>query len=215
MSSITGGIFSRPKGTTGGLVFGAARSRTGKVVTIREKVDPANPNTAGQVTQRTIFSETLTIVRTLGAAIYQVGWNRAIGQLPGFQSMMSVYMKAMDAAFDLVLTTNINLGILHNPDTFTMGSTVATELNMTWTAELGANGTAADTMVFLVVPKLKTQRSIAGEIFADVSKVRSDTSLDITGLTTGQTYTVYRYILGVGTAAGLRSIADNNNKLIT
>lgn len=208
MSSITGGIFSRPKGTTGGLVFGAARSRTGKVVTIREKVDPSNPNTAGQITQRTIFSEVLTIVRTFGAAVYQVGWNRAIGQLPGFQSLMSVFMQQMNASFEVVLTLAINLGILHVPGTLTVTDGGGGAIDVDWSTELGANGTANDECVIIFCAKTQAQRLLPSQINASTGTLRSAGTKTLGGYTVGQTYEVYVYFLGAGTAAGLKSIAN-------
>src|SRR3972149_3079354 len=99
MARHEGGIFSRPRGKTGGIVFGAARTREGKLVTSRLLVAPSNPNTADQQEQRSVFTQSLQCVRSLGASIYQEDFNRAIAQLPGFQAVMSILMNAMTPAF--------------------------------------------------------------------------------------------------------------------
>jgi hypothetical protein len=101
MAILEGGIFSNPRGKTGGIVFGAARTRTGKKVTSRLLVPPSNPNTAAQQVQRGKFAEALAIVRLLGSGIYQSDFNRSIGQLPGFQSVTSIFLNALDASEDI------------------------------------------------------------------------------------------------------------------
>ena len=110
MAILEGGIFSNPRGKTGGIVFGAARTRTGKKVTSRLLVPPSNPNTAGQQTQRGKFADALAIVRLIGSSFYQADWNRAIGQLPGFQSMTSVFLNALDSSKSIGVIPSINLG---------------------------------------------------------------------------------------------------------
>jgi len=113
MARLEGGIFSRPRGKTGGVVFGAARTREGKLVTSRLLVTPSNPQTAGQVTQRGKFTAALQLVRGAGANYYQTDFNRAVAQLPGFQSMMSILMLAMaaDTTFNAA-PADTNLGTL-------------------------------------------------------------------------------------------------------
>lgn len=112
MSRLEGGIFSRPRGKTGGVVFGAARTRLGKVVTSRLLVVPTNPRTQAQVTQRTNFTRALEAVRSIGPSFYRSDWNRAIAQLPGFQSMISVIMGMQASNGDLTPGPTTNLGTL-------------------------------------------------------------------------------------------------------
>lgn len=152
MAKLEGGIFSRPRGKTGGVVFGAARTRTGKVVTSRLLVAPSNPNTPAQQSQRSIFSNSLQIVRGLGAAIYQTDFNRAIAQLPGFQAMMSIFMNNMNDSFLLDPPQETNLGTLHVPDTLSAAAGVdAGQVSVTLSGENGANGAATDEVVILAI----------------------------------------------------------------
>jgi len=145
MAVLTGGLHGRPRGNVAGVVYGGARGRAGKLVTAREKVDPSNPKTAGQVTQREKFERTLNIVRLWAPDIYQSDWNRAVGQLPGFQSMHSLLLNAIGQDHYFVAKpANTPLGILHLPDTLTVESTGANEFTVTWSAETGDNGNVAD-----------------------------------------------------------------------
>jgi len=202
MAKLDGGIFSNPSGKTAGIVFGAARTRQGKKVTARQLVSPSNPNTAGQQVQRGKFSDSLDIVRFLGAEIYQSDFNRAISQLPGFQSMMSIYMNAMDASKELSAPSTINLGTLHLPDTVTFGTESAGCATVVFSSEVGDNGTDEDDVVSFAINIASVGRAtlVGGIITGDAE--RSDELSTITDLTVGQEYLVGFYFRGDGTADG-------------
>lgn len=152
MARLDGGIFSRPRGKTANIVFGAARTREGKVVTARELVPPSNPRTADQQSQRSIFSNALYIVRQLGKGIYQSDWNRAIAQLPGFQGMMSIFMNNLDDTFTLGVPAETNLGSLHVPDSFSASPGANPgEFDLTWSTETEGSGGAGDTAVIIAI----------------------------------------------------------------
>lgn len=206
MAILEGGIFSNPRGKTGGIVFGAARTRTGKKVTSRLLVPPSNPNTAAQQVQRLKFANALAIVRLIGSAIYQSDWNRAIGQLPGFQSMTSVYLNSMDSVATLGVIPSINLGSLHQPATFVADSGAGSGLlNIAWSKELGINGTDADVLVILAVHQEKMDTPLERPITVDVSKVRNDADFDLDVGFSGEAFTVLIYFRGAGAAEGLLS----------
>ena len=215
MSRITGGIFSKPSGKTGGIVFGAARTRQGKVATARELVSPSNPNTPAQQTQRGKFKSSLDLIRRFGAGVYQVAWNRSIGQLPGFQSMVSVVLNQMAANKDITLVTEINLGTLHFPDSFVFASPDTGELQVDYTTELGANGTAADIVSFLIFAKTDANRELVAGVVVNKVFTRTDVTAIITNLIVGETYEIYAYMQGVGTADGLFSVANVGSQLIS
>lgn len=152
MARLDGGIFSRPRGKTANIVFGAARTREGKVVTARELVPPSNPNTPDQQSQRSIFSDSLYIVRQLGQGIYQSDWNRAIAQLPGFQGMMSIFMNNMDDTLTLGVPAEVNLGNLHVPDSFSASPGASGgDFDLTWSTEVEGTGGPSDTAVVLAI----------------------------------------------------------------
>lgn len=207
MATLEGGIFSRPRGKTGGVVFGAARTRKGKLVTSRLLVSPSNPNTTAQQTQRSIFSASQSIVRRLGSAVYRSDWNRSVGQLPGFQSMQSIMMTQMDSSLDLTLVNNINLGTLEPLLTLEFGVATSDSITLAWDPTVTGNGTASDKVVAVVIAQTAVKRAgITGVQFVG-PVVRSAEELVITGLLSSTVYEIYCYIQGAGTAAGLLSVA--------
>lgn len=204
MATVKGGVTGRPSGKLAGLVFGAARSRTGKLVTAREKVPPSNPDTPAQQTQRTKFSDCLNIVRQIGPGIYQDDWNRAIGQLPGFQSLMSILLNAMDSSFELSAPPTTPLGSLHFPDTYGQDSGGASgAILLAWSTEHGDNGTDADKFVGIAIPVAEEDRG-PGTVIVNVNEyTRSAGGADFS---TGQAATEFilaGYFIGQGSAEGL------------
>lgn len=210
MSILEGGLFSNPRGKTGGVVFGAARTRTGKKVTSRLLVPPSNPNTAAQQTQRGKFAEALAIVRLIGSGIYQSDFNRSIGQLPGFQSMTSIYLNSMDAVSSLGTIPPINLGSLHKPATYTADTPPSSKVvKVDWSTELGINGHANDIVHLLSVEQDKAASPLERDVKVQATEVRSDGTASITMQLTGTVYDVLMYMEGVTTAPGVLSPTDN------
>src|SRR5699024_6215456 len=92
MARLTGGIFSTPSGSNNGLTFGKARTKDGKLVTVRRYSKPSNPNTAAQQSQRSRFSFALELVKQMHNALKTKGFNGAISNLPAFQGLMSYFL---------------------------------------------------------------------------------------------------------------------------
>lgn len=206
MAKLRGGLFGRPSGQLQNLVLGAARDRTGKVATVRELVIPTNPNSADQQVQRGKFHDSLQIVRDIGPSEYQGSWNRAIGQLPGFQSLMSIMINCMSDAYVLTAPPDVPLGTLHAPVTFTVAAgEVSGEIDVTWSIETGSNGTTADTASLWVI-YAERDVNLRHEV-ADWSGVltRQTANKTITGLTPNKSYLVWLYLEGAGAADGLIS----------
>lgn len=214
MSILKGGIFSKPSGKTGGIVFGAARTRTGKLVTARELVPPSNPNTTLQQTQRSKFKSALDLVRRIGSSIYRTAWNRSVGQLPGFQSMESIFLNQMDSNKDITLVNDINLGILHLPDQITVESADPGTITVSYSDELGSNGTIHDQAIMICFAKDDATRQTPLGVVMSTTENRVSGGAGVGGLTTGKTYEVYFYFVGVDAAAGLYSIAKHYEVVI-
>ncbi len=209
MSRINGGgIFGRPSGKTSGIVFGAARTRTGKVSTTRELVAPSNPNTSAQQTQRTKFSQDLFIVRGLGSAVYQVDWNRSIGQLPGFQSMQSIFLGVTSSAGLLTAPANTNLGTLDPPNTLDIHDGGGGDITISWDDSNIGNGTANDLVKAFVIPAALANRSTASTIKTSLTTEYNVGTFDIVADSGGQDVLICVWRKGEGTAAGLLSIAQ-------
>jgi len=209
MAKLVGGLHGRPAGNVGGVIYGAARTRTGKAVTARELVYPSNPQTAGQVLQRNKFKEALYAVRHLGPTLYQDDWNRAIGQLPGFQSMMSIILENTDASEDFNTPADTPLGNLHFPSSWApvTGAGASGTIDITWNTGLGLNGTANDVLVVFGVQKLEAAGQIRGSIVCATTEVRSDGSATVAMGSSNKVFQVCGYFQGAGTAAGLLSLA--------
>lgn len=208
MATLKGGIFSRPAGKTGGIVFGAARTRTGKLVTSRLLVPPSNPRTPAQVTQRNKFTSTLSLIRRWGAPIYQTDWNRSVGQLPGFQSLESVILNQMDDALDLIINLPINLGTLHFPQTINYTRNNAGAFEASWSTENGSNGTSNDIAVFILAAVDPTSREAINGVYVNTSITRSTGLVSVPAvLNDAAHYQAYMYFRGAGISSGLLSIA--------
>jgi hypothetical protein len=209
MSRVTGGIYSRPSGKTAGIVWGAARTRTGKVATARQLVPPSNPNTPAQRTQRNKFREALFIVRSLGSIIYAIAWNRSIGQLPGFQSMLSVMLNSLSSNFTLAPPVSINLGTLHLPTTMSTAFGTPNGVKVNWSTENGSNGTPSDLAQILVIGDSDSTRRVPGSIVSSTTAIRSTGTANIGGLDSGSGYVIIVYFKGTGTSTGLFSATES------
>ena len=205
MAKLEGGIFSNPSGKTAGIVFGAARTRQGKKVTARQLVPPSNPNTTEQQAQRSKFSDSLDIVRWLGASVYQSDFNRAISQLPGFQSMMSIFMNAMDSDAELSAPPVINLGTLPNGEDIILAAAGSGTIGWAYGPEAASPATEDDLCVcFAIAVDSADRASFMGESSIAVRK-RSDEGDSFDGMEAGKDYLIGMYFRGAGTAEGMLS----------
>ncbi|MBA7576101.1 hypothetical protein ES708_17938 [subsurface metagenome] len=197
MARHEGGIFSRPRGKTGGIVFGAARTREGKMVTSRLLVSPSNPRTADQVVHRLVFSDCLDITRSLGAVIYQDDWNRAIAQLPGFQSMMSVLMKASGVGRIFDPPPDVNLGTLGFPPVVSFGDgEMSGELTADWSGTAPEPQNAADIAVFLAIENFTAAPLDKRKAFSVYADTRADAVTVIADLEPTSSYLCALYFRG-------------------
>jgi hypothetical protein len=208
MAKVTGGILGRASGKVSGIVFGGARSRTGKVVTAREKVIPANPNTASQQAQRSNFQAALAIVRGFGPDVYSDHFNRAIGQLPGFQSLMSIVLNNRNEDGTFKVPPATPLGTLHYPTTLTITSeAVAGQIDVYWSQELGDNGTDNDECYILVWAADHSSEPQYVASVAQALRSNGEIGTSFEDLDEGETYIVGLFLVGSGTALGLLSQA--------
>jgi hypothetical protein len=205
MAVVKGGLHGRPRGAVAGIVYGAARSRQGKVVTAREYVVPGPTEDADVLAQRSVFASILYAVRYLAAACWQVDFNRAIGQLPGFHSIMSILLGSCPYSDKLLVPpADTPLGNLYTPvfSPVPHGS-VAGSITITWTTGLGINGTDLDRLVVILVEKEQTAGNIRGANYKGEVADRTDGTVDIATGASGTDWVVGCYFRGAGTAEGL------------
>jgi hypothetical protein len=209
MSRLTGGIFSKPSGQTAGVVFGQARTRQGKVVTARQLVIPSNPNTADQQAQRAIFAYAKDIVRSSTAGWYQNAFNRAISQLPGFQSMMSIMMRTISSAGVVTAPAQTNLGSLDQLAELEVTSSAgAGSVELAWSQSVSLKGATGDKISVLIIPKTAAKRVTQGNAIIALEQVtRTDesSSVVVPALVNGDHLIVAVFVLGVAPNAGVYS----------
>ena len=211
MAKVKGGITGRPAGKVAELIFGAARTREGKAVTVREAVNPSNPRTAEQQAQRSKFSQALQVTKAIGPSIYQDDWNRSVGQLPGFQSWMSILLNNIDATDTLAAPADIQLGDLHYPDTVqATPGTQTGEIDVDWSSEAGANGTGADVAVAIAIEQSPDGQGVR-QVVTSTAATRTDETATLQNLPTGSIFVVGLYFRGAGSAEGLLSLAGFYN----
>lgn len=206
MSVITGGILGRVRGKTSGIVFSSARSRLGKVNTAREYVIPANPQTAEQTAQRNLFKRALDIAKGWGPDMYQADMNRAVQQLPGFQSVMSWLLSNVDASDNFTVPGDLPLGDLHFPNTFTVqDGAAAGEIKVTWSEEVGSNGTNSDEIKIIIYAQASDSTKQYDSYLSGGLRSGGSVGYTFSGLDTGDVYIVGLWVVGAGTAEGLIS----------
>lgn len=201
MARLDGGLFSRPRGTTAGIVFGAARTRTGKVATARQLVPPSNPNTPAQQTQRNKFKVAQDIIRSWGPSVYQKDWNRAVSQLPGFQSMQSIMTKAIGEDGKIVPPPPTRLGTMPAIPTLDVVQMNPGEIAVEWNPTANPAFPAGTKVKVLLTPTDTTGSNEGGGKGQEGEQLFSEGSISFTDLPV-QTYTVAVYAKGAGTQEG-------------
>lgn len=187
MAVIIGGLHGRARGNVGGIIYGAARSRAGKVVTARELVIPANPNTAAQQNQRSKFASVLDTVRAIGPDTYRDNWNRSVGQLPGFHSLESILLHVIsdEDVYDEA-PPDTPLGTLHFPNEYAVTSEAVGTIDITFSNEFGDNGVSSDVVDGFAIAATAVEDAphavhhIVGTPTRNDSPVVIDTVLDVT-----------------------------------
>jgi len=203
-AKVFGGLHGRVSGSIGGIVYSAARTRQGKVVTAREWVMPGEITDSKVIAQRLIFKQALYAVRYLGAGLWQADFNRGIGQLPGFHSMMSIVLKASDRdTLEMEPPPDTPLGSLYSPlITMETHGSVAGSVTATWGGGLGPNGTDADVLNVFGIERDGTEEGVRGGLDFAATAVRSDLTLDIATGSSGTHWVIGAYFQGAGIAEG-------------
>lgn len=191
MSLFEGSIFGKSAGKVAGLVFGGARTREGKKMTVRELVIPSNPQTPAQMAQRSRFRSTLDIVTRIDTGLYRTDWNNAVGKLAGYQSLFSRIQQASVIDGDYIsldiAPATVSLGGLHAPQTVNFEYTGNNNINVSWSTELGENGQDNDVPVVFAFGRKSSmdhlstrQVKVVDQDPADPDVVRSDGSFTLT-----------------------------------
>lgn len=201
---VRGGLHGRPRGTVAGIVYGAARSREGKVVTAREYVIPGATDDEDVLNQRIVFKSMVMTCQYLAAECWKVDFDRAVGQLPGFHSLMSVLLKNTPHATGILAAPPATpLGNLYAP-TFTVIPHASTpgSITITWGAEHGINGTDADPFVAFIVNSDQSAIGHRYAVYKGEIATRVDGTIDIATGASATDWCCCCYFHGAGTALG-------------
>lgn len=204
MAIITGGLHGPAAGNVGGIIYGAARTRTGKVTTARGLVIPSNPDTVAQQVRRNIFSQALHATRALGPECYQEYLNRMIGQLPGFQGTMSLIINNTADDYTMSTPAETPLGKLLSAANFYAppGGGGTGEIDLTWTDNSGSLGGADDLTKIIIIKEVASTIIPRDAYFVQDGTTRSDTTTTITGLLPGRVYIIGMFFEGARDFAG-------------
>ncbi|MCP4642956.1 MAG: hypothetical protein GY851_21095 [bacterium] len=198
MSKVTGGIYGKPSGKTGGVVWGRARSRAGKIATAREYVVPTDPQTAAQLSQRLKFQTAALLMSNLGAATWQSAWNRTLGELPGWQSMQSWWLTGLSLSGAVYAIPNAmpakSLGPVLMPSDFAIsqgGS--AGEVDLDWSTAIVGDHAAATDELYAVMMAKDDPTDTGDQQISAWSVARSVGTMTFTGATPGEDYSVFAW----------------------
>jgi len=192
MAKHLGGIYSKPSGKAGSIVWGRARTFYGKLATSREWVIPTDPNTDDQSDRRLDFASAIHVATLVGTPIWQQSWNNTLGDLPGFQAFTGHLIDSIQAVDHVptVIATppDKSLGPVYMPE-FTWQTTPAGgHIKAIWDAEcVGDHCAAGDKLMGFMVLKEEPDTVAGMEILLPDAILRSTaewTSGDQAGLET-------------------------------
>lgn len=174
-----GGVYSKPSGKAGGIVWGRARTLLGKMATSREYVIPTDPNTADQQDERELFAVCVAVASLMGTAIWQSAWNNTLGELPGYHSFMG-WMR--DSVSMVVGIPNMDdppasksLGPAFMPSVTSAGGAAGGQIKLTWDETChGDHCDLTDDVMGLVLLQARPHTVSAYEILLPGSITRDD-----------------------------------------
>ena len=197
MAILKQGILGGGRGAVGTVVMSQWR---GKDV-IRARVTPSNPNTAAQQGQRSRFAQAVRIVKTWGRSLYAADWNRAVGDLPGFQSLTTLLLRNVDRETGLLgVPAPVSLGALEGLRDLTVSALAPDEVGVSWTPGVLADGDGTDQVTVFGVERL--MEAVDSYIPTPERSDRDDGAAPLTGLTPETTYLVGVYVRGATGNAG-------------
>lgn len=141
------GISGSVTGKNGGNVFGAARTRWGKLTTSRAYKIPADPKTPDQLLQRELFRRASLVTGLAGRALYRDAWNNTLGELPGWNAMVSYITSQLEGPIGTITYKQTfdpkSLGPVYMPTVETNTSALPGQLTLEWDDDLAGDYSSA------------------------------------------------------------------------
>lgn len=140
MGKILNGILGGVSGKVGGVVGGSWKG----IDYLRAYAIPANPNTAGQQTQRGLMAGVVSFARAMLGGVIHPFWNPFASGQSGYNSFCSENLKAMTSPtdFDNAIVSKGNLEKAGVTAAFYDGA--AGEASIVWDSSIAGNGLATD-----------------------------------------------------------------------
>jgi hypothetical protein len=198
MSKVTGGIYGKPSGKTGGLVWGRARTQAGKTATAREYTVPTDPRTADQVLQRDKFQTAALLMSNLGAATWQTAWNRTLGELPGWQSMQSWWLTGLTLSGPAYVLPALmpakSLGPCLMPSDFLVAAGGGSgEIDVTWDETIVGDHAALTDKLYLALLATDDPTDTGEQQISAWAVERDAETLTLTGLVPSDDYNAFAW----------------------
>lgn len=154
MGKIPGGILGKVQGKVGG-VIGQSWKGIGY---IRSYFIPANPQTAGQQSQRSKMTICVYVARLILSTVIQPFWNPFASGKSGYNDFVAHNIKLVDDSTDFVSLeiTNGPLETLHHPvsDPYFIYDSSNGEFSFAWSSEINGNGQSSDLGAVIVIDKV-------------------------------------------------------------
>lgn len=146
MAKLRAGILGQVSGKVSGVVGGTWKDKN----YVREYVIPANPNSAAQQTQRGKFALCVAFAKPIVGAVFNVYTDPFQPKMSGFNFFVkrNIALFTATPTYSSVKTTE---GKLFTPVIAdAVGSAAASEITITWSTDLGSNGSATDAIYGVV-----------------------------------------------------------------
>lgn len=146
MAKLRSGILGQVSGKVSGVVGGTWKDKN----YVREYVIPANPNTAGQQTQRGLFANCVDFAKLCVGPIFNIYTDKFIKDMSGYNFFIKRNISLFTTQ-DPTLSVKVTEGKLFKPQALTLAGVANTDqTTITWSTAKGNNGADTDAVYGLV-----------------------------------------------------------------
>lgn len=175
---------------------------------MRAYVVPANPNTAGQQTQRTSFAVMVALARDVLSTLINTYWDPFVSGMSGFNRFIQVNIGTLDVSDKLTITSKLALGTLESVGLITgTYNTGDGETIVVWDETAYGNGALTDSVGLVVYDQVNDDLTVFTP-----AVTRDDESITVTarvGLTATAVFAYLFFYRGTGeTFVVSDSVAD-------
>jgi hypothetical protein len=157
---------------------------------MRSYVIPANPNSAGQQTQRTSFAVMVALARDVLSTLINTYWDPFVSGMSGFNRFIQVNIGTLDVSDKLTITSKMALGTLEGVPSITGTYNTGTgETIITWDQTVYGNGALTDSVGVVTYDQANDDLTV----FTPVT-TRDDETISVTARTGLTATAVFAYL---------------------